>query len=91
MSLINFKVERKLICTKYCVLASNGPEKNYVYTDNFNFTLKSYCYYVSVINLSVKDNQKHKFIVKDLTYQCIEVHIKPKVGIKTLQMSTDIF
>ena len=68
MSLINFKVERKLICTKYCVLASNVPEKNYVYTDNFNFTLKSYCYYVSVINLSVKDNQKHKFIVKDLTY-----------------------
>ena len=68
MSLINFKVEWKLICTKYCVLAANGPEKNYVYTDNFNFTLKSYCYCVSVINLSVKDNQKHKFIVKDLTY-----------------------
>ena len=57
MSLINFKVEWKLKCTKYCILASKGSEKNYVYTDNFNFTLKSYCYYVSVINLSVKDNQ----------------------------------
>ena len=58
MSLINFGVELKLKWTKNCVLAAAGNDNINGGPNNFIFTIKDTKLYVSVVNLSAKDNQK---------------------------------
>ena len=60
MPLINCKVELKLKCTKYCVLSGNGNDNNNhnANANNIIFTIKDIKLYVSVVNLSTRDNQK---------------------------------
>ena len=65
MSLINFGVELKLKWTKNCVLAAAGNDNINDSANNFIFTIKDTKLYVSVVNLSAKDNQKlSKFLSK---------------------------
>ena len=56
MPLINWKVELKLTCTNYCVLATTGVD-NFNDSDNIIFTMKDKLY-VPVVTLWAKDNQK---------------------------------
>ena len=60
MPLINCKVELKLKWTKYCVLPTAGADNvNGNNDDNNNiFTIKDTKLYVSVVTLSVRENQK---------------------------------
>ena len=63
MSLINCKVELKLRWTKYCVLsaADNDDLNNIDDNDSGNniiFTMKDTKLYLSVVTLSVRDNQR---------------------------------
>ena len=58
MPLINCKVELKLISTKYCVLTTGGNNNDDANSGNIIFTIKDRKLYVSVVNLSSKDDQK---------------------------------
>ena len=61
MSFINCKIEIKIKCTKYCVLSVAGNESDVNNNDNANniiFTIKNKKWYVLVVTLSARDNQK---------------------------------
>ena len=58
MSLINFKVELKFRRTNHCVLPSAGVENDDADSNNIILTIKDTKLYVSVVALSVKNNQK---------------------------------
>ena len=57
MPLINCKVELKLKCTKYCVLAAAGVDNTDANPDNI-FTVKDTKLYVPVVILLARNNQK---------------------------------
>ena len=58
MPLINCKVDLKLKWKKHCVLAAAGAEDAGANSNNTIFTIKDTKFYVPVITLSAKDNQK---------------------------------
>ena len=66
MQLINCKEELKLKWTKYCVFSAGGTENDINHNDNNNnnnnnnriFIIKDTKFYVPVVTLSAKDNQK---------------------------------
>ena len=71
MPLINFKVELKLKWTKYCVFSEAGADyvndnvNDNVNSNNIIFAIKDTKFYVPVITLTVRGNQKlSKFLSK---------------------------
>ena len=85
MPFINCKVELKLKWTKYCVLSVAGNVNDINNNDNANniiFTIKDLKFYVPVVTLSARDNQKDQFI---------GTNIKQSVRIKIQQMNIDMF
>ena len=59
MPLINCKVEVKLNWTKYCVLSAAGVDNvNGNYDYSIIFTIKDTQFYIPVVILSTRDNQK---------------------------------
>ena len=61
MSLINCKIQLKLIWAKYCVLSGGGTENIINDNDNDNniiFTIKDTKLHVPFVTLSARDNQK---------------------------------
>ena len=60
MPLINCKVESKLRWMKHCVLSElgNGNDNDNLDSNKIIFTIKDNKLYVSVVNLSAKDNPK---------------------------------
>ena len=59
MPLICLKVELKLQCTIYCVLSVACVDNiNNIHFDNIIFTIKNTKWYVPVVTLSARENQK---------------------------------
>ena len=59
MPLINCKVELKLKWAKYCLLSAAGSDNvNNIDSNNIIFTIKDTKFYVPVVTLSARDNQK---------------------------------
>ena len=58
MSLINGKTELKLKWTKYYVSSATCNENMEVNPNNIIFTIKETKFYVPVVTLSTKNNQK---------------------------------
>ena len=56
--MINCKVQSKLTWTNYCVLSAGGNNNTNANPNSIIFTSKDTKLYVSVITLSVGDNQK---------------------------------
>ena len=56
--MINCKVQSKLKWTNYCVLSLGGNNNTNPNPNNIIFTSKNTKLYVSVVTLSVRDNQK---------------------------------
>ena len=92
MSLINWKIELKLKCTKNCVLPSTGADNANANSNDIIFIIKDKTLYVTVVKLSAKDNQKlSKLFSKNLTDRCIGMNMEQKVRVNKLQTSIDIF
>ena len=59
MPLINCKVGLKLKWAKYCLLSAAGSDNvNNIDSNNIIFTIKDTKFYVPVVTLSARDNQK---------------------------------
>ena len=56
--LINCKVELKRKLTKNCILSAAGANYDYANSNSIIFTTEDTKYYVSVVSLSARDNQK---------------------------------
>ena len=79
MPLVNCKVELKLKWTKYCVLAAAGAGNVDANSNNIIVTIKDTRFYVPVVTLSAKDNQKLSNLLSkrfDWSVYCNE--LKPK-------------
>ena len=67
MPLINCKIKLKLKWTNHCVLSLLATENSNVNSDSTIFIIKDTKLYVSIVVLSVKNNQKlSKILAKDL-------------------------
>ena len=66
MPLINCKVELKFKWAKYCLLSAAGSDNvNNIDSNNIIFTIKDTKFYVPVVTLSARDNQKlSKLLIK---------------------------
>ena len=58
MPLFNWKIKLKLKWTKYCVLSGAGADNNYANSNNVYFTIKDTRFFIPVVTLSAKGNQK---------------------------------
>ena len=77
MPLINCKIKLKLKWTNHCVLSLLATENSNVNSDSTIFIIKDTKLYVSIVVLSVKNNQKlSKILAKDLRDQFIGMNIK---------------
>ena len=65
ISLINCKVELKIASRNYCVLSALGADNVNANSNNIIFIIKDIKFYVPVVTLSAKDNQKLKSILSE--------------------------
>ena len=92
MPVINCKVELKLRWIKYCVLSVPDTDNVNGNDDDINFTIKDTTFYVLVVTLSTRINQKLlKLLSMDLKDQFIGMNIKQKMIIKIPQKNLDYF
>ena len=83
MSLINCKVELKLIWTKYCVLCAAGADNNDANSNNIIFTLKDTKLYAPVVTYQQETMKNcQNFFANNLKDKFIGTNLKQKLRIK---------